>query len=212
MQLSLPRLGNERQKRTRSAVVQKLAQQAASKRNLGRFAKLGTGAGSRTMAPFQGARAASILAAASRGRPNLLANRGLGRVGEMMEMRGGGGPAIHVQPPAALPTDYLTPDVPEQGGGSPFGGLVRGPQAGAAPGGPSVGGQPTAPWSGFGGETGSPTNPAQVMDSGSIFEGALPSYSQQAPSSPLTIGGLIPLGGGLFLNPETGALHGGGLL
>lgn len=173
-------------------MVQKLAQQAASKRSLGRFAKLGAGAGARAANPFQGAR---FNAMQGIGRPQTLAARGLGQEGVMQQAAG---PAVHVQPPAALPTDYLVPDAPQ----GPAGGGGAGTTIGGLPGGTL-------------GPDGVPTQELGV-DLKEAWYSTRPggeswSTSQSSPSSPLTIGGLIPLGGGLFLDPTTGSLHGSGL-
>lgn len=58
-------------------------------------------------------------------------------------------------------------------------------------------GNPVPDWSGFSGETGSPSNPARVTPSGSTFEGALPTYTATPAPPPPTY---IPSGqGGRFV-------------
>lgn len=65
-------------------------------------------------------------------------------------------------------------------------------------GGVDLSGNPVPDWSGFSGETGSPTNPARVTPTGSTFEGALPTYTASPAPPPPTY---TPSGhGGRFVN------------
>lgn len=215
MQLPITQLGNRRQKKTRSSIIEQLAQQAAQKRNLGKFAKLGQGRGSRSSNPFgSGGRFGALRGT---GRPQMLGHRGMGRSGEMMEaLFGGAAPAIHTTQ-AATPTDYLGgPETPGPGGQG--GGLFAPPPASSV-GDPRF--DPNAPTNQGGttmedyaqqrnaaGGTG-----ADVLFTGGADWAPVDQMLQQGgtPASPGMVGGMIPLGGGLYLNPSTGQIMGGGL-
>lgn len=86
------------------------------------------------------------------------------------------------------------------------------PLPAAQVGGISAGGAPPTSAQGFANalnsENPNASTPASVLPSGSVFEGSLPGWT----SAPAAGGsGLIPLGGGIFLDPDTGQLHGSGM-
>jgi hypothetical protein len=191
MQLTLPRLGNQRQKQARARVIKQLAQQAAERRGLNRFSKLGQGRGPRAANPFVGA-GGRFGNQKGLGRPSLLANRGMGRFGEMLEIPPSV-PAIHVQPAAPLPVDSLTAAGPLEVGGVP---QVVTPDSQLPSWGEATGQDPAL---GFHYPVEGPLDIEPFVQ------------SWGSPSGQGTIAGLIPLGQGMYLNPTTGEVMGVGL-
>lgn len=86
-----------------------------------------------------------------------------------------------------------------------------GPVGGVQVGGISSGGAPADSPQGvanaLNSEDPNKATPASVMPNGSVFEGSLPGYTSASAAG----SGLIPLGGGIFLDPDTGQLRGAGV-
>jgi hypothetical protein len=176
-----PREGDRRQKALAQAVA------ARMRGGMSRFSKTGvgrgprTGVGTRPTAPG-GGRPSGVLNFLSQKGPQGFGPNGAAFVGMPSNLGGGAPPAA---PPSPLGGSIMPqgPDVPLSEGGSYF--------------------DPTAP-------IGSPTG----QTPGDAVEGNFENIwgFNSAPATPITVGGgLIPLGGGVFLDPETGAIHGGGL-
>lgn len=194
--LTLPQLGNQRQKQARSRVAQMLAQQIAQSKGINRFAKLGVGKGGRFANPFVSSAGKFAQQRGGLPRPDMLSNRGVGQRGFSLMQQDA--PDIHVNPPAALPSEYLVPDAPS---GPPPGGFGGGRGLGGGGGGGSYF-DPNIPVGQPGGQT-----------HGDAVEGNVENiwgFNQPSPSAPVGIGGFVPLGGGLFLNPATGEVRGAG--
>lgn len=186
-----PREGDRRQKRTLQQILQQLAQrrQAVAGR---------TGPG--RMGRAAGARGARVL---GRGRPfggvSFLQPLGLGRSAQARGQANAPGLQRVIRnpnPSIPLTSSIFTPDLGAELGG---GGYVP-------------------PASSFGFDPYSPGDPGLVTGSLSGPNGftELPTWDtgpvlQQGPGGPITVGGMIPLGGGRYLDPETLAIHGSGV-
>lgn len=207
---NLPSVGWDRQQKKQKTIAERLAEAAQNRNRMSRFARGGTGAAAAGSRPYQGsAGAARFAAMGKRATPAHAAMRGVGMRGMFGEMDGGG-PAIHVGPPPAAPSPAAIQ------------GTLGGPQEPPALGdvGAPVGtGDPRF-------DPNAPTNRG-----GTILE----DYSQQREAAGGTgaqipfgstadfsgvsellggtssgnIGGLVPLGGGVYMDPSTGAIYGG---
>jgi hypothetical protein len=209
MQILDPRIGNQRQK----GLVQKVAQKAMARKGyaskVGTFGKLANaGKATRGLRPNRGPGQGL-----SRARPGGYQDFLDGLSGGPGQQQQGAGYVNTAPTHAALPDSYLNPMEntlnPQQSAQSDVGVPVGTP--GETPGTFNAG-TPQAPiYTDVGGALSNPNNPAKITASGSLFEGALPSYSQSGPSSPITApGGLIPLGNGRYYDPHTDTIHGGG--
>lgn len=194
-----PREGDRRQKRTLQQILQQLAQRrqaVAGRTGPGRKALAAGARGARALGrgrPFGGASFLQPLGLGSsplaRGQANI---PGLQRV------------IRNPNPSIPLTSSIFTPDIRAEVGGE------------LAP--LTLGGDGyVPPASSFGFDPFSPGDPGLITGSlsgpGGFTE--LPTWGtgpvlQQGPGGPITVGGMIPLGGGRYLDPETLVIRGGG--
>lgn len=176
-----PQIGNERKRRTQLTLEEMMRQEAARRAMLSRFSRSGASRGSaRSTNPIRG----QGVRAFSGGFPNRL---------------GAPAPALQPHGPGANPNARMPWD--ELPGNGP--GNVPPPRVGPPAGLPTQLGSP-APLPG-----GLPTQQSQPSQFSNL-PSELTSWQQGGPSSPISFGNLVPLGGGLWLNLDTGSIQGGG--
>lgn len=187
-----PRVGNQRQKK----LLQQLAQQAMQRKGytskIGRFSKTGVGRGA--IGAIGGLRGASRAGVKLFGSLGAVTPRGL--IDGPGAVRGG---RAHI----GIPGQQAAP-LPRYEPGDTIPGMEPGSN-------PFVTGQPGG--AGMGGiATSDPEHNAFLGGLSDVDPfGGFASRPQTSPSSPITIsGGLVPLGNGIYYDPETGSIRGGG--